>query len=165
MSTQLVIEGVQPPPPPKRTPELELQAVVDYITRNKLWSDTPAEQVAQQIVEELRTGMDGYELAKELESSQWWEICTQDVEDLDGVESAIRDALRQARKQWALEWNIQPPLANGTRVKFIHGTGVVAGVSEYDGAVYRIKKDGCTMEGRFSLVNFEDATAVEGGAA
>lgn len=162
---QATIEGVQPPPAPSRTPKLVLAAVLDYVTRHKLWGDTPAEDVAEQIAEELAPGMDGYELAKALDENQFWDISTEDVQDLDGVGGAVRESLRQARKQWALEWNIQPQHPIGTRVKFYRGTGVIAGVSEYEGAVYLVKKDGCTQEGRHSLVNFEDAVALSAEVA
>lgn len=163
--TQTTIEGVQPPPPPRRTRELVEKAVLDFVTSQKLWSNEPAEEVAEQIAEELTSGMNGYELARALDDHQCWSIDAQDVENLDCVDGVVRDALRQARKQWAREWNIQPPHPMGTRVKFTHGTGVIAGVSAFDGAVYLVKRDGCTQEGRHSLVNFEDAIAPEGGAA
>lgn len=158
---QTTIEGVQPPPAPTRTPDFVMQAVLDYVTRNQLWSDKPAQEVAEHICEELYAGANGYDLAKALDNNHYWQISVQDVEDLDGVETAVRQALREARKQWALEWNIQPPHQNGTRVKFRHGTGVIAGVSDFDGATYLVKKDGCTQEGQFSLVPFEEAVALE----
>lgn len=158
---QTTIEGVQPPPAPTRTPALVMQAVLDYITSHELWTDTAPEQVAKQICAELSNGMDGYELAKALDDHQCWTISQQDVQDLGGIDGAVRSAISQARKQWAQEWNIQPPHPVGTRVKFRSGTGVIASVAEHDGAVYYVKKDGCTMDGWFNLVNFEDAIALD----
>ena len=38
--------------------------------------------------------------------------------------------------------------------------GEITGISEYDGATYLVRENGCTDEGRRLLVRFEDARAL-----
>lgn len=152
---QTVIEGVTPPPAPKRTEAMAKAAVLAYISRHSLdWGD--AGKAASDIAKEFRDGMDGYELAKHLERYCYWDdLSLQDAEDLDGVSLVIRDAEEAARKAWVAEWGIQPPLPVGTHIK----QGVIAGVDEYGAARYTVKEHGCTQDGRHLIVKFEDAAA------
>ena len=101
--------------------------------------------------------MDGYQLARELERWASWDITMRDAEELDSMSSIVGRLHQAAEKQWALENNIQPPLPVGTRIQ----RGVIEGVSEHMAARYLVKEDGCTQAGRFLLVRFEDARAVE----
>jgi hypothetical protein len=159
--TQLVIDGVQPPPPPAfGKPEI-IKALVAHIETAKLWPDTPAEESAADIASQWHPGIDGYELAKNLDNHCGWFIDAEVVDQLDNIDMVIRAAQREARKAWAKAWNIQPPHPVGTKVKSPHAKGVIAGVCDYMGATYLIKEDGCTQEGRHLLVKFEDVTPVE----
>lgn len=156
MNTQTVIEGVVPPPAPKRTPAMVKEAVLAYIKRHNLdWGDDP-EQAAEDISNEWYWGIDGYQLAKDLDTGCGWIISTQDVEDLDNITSVVQDAEEQARKAWVAEWDIKPPLPIGTRI----AEGVIAGINKYNAARYDVKQNGCTVEGRFLLIKFEDAKEV-----
>ncbi len=156
MNTQTVIEGVTPPPPPKRTPALVKEAVLAYIKRHKLdWGDP--EEAAEDISEEWHWGIDGYQLAKDLDTCCGWSITTQDVEDLDCITSVVQEAEEQARKEWVAKWDIKPALAIGTRI----AEGVIVGINEYNAARYDVKETGCTVEGRTLLIKFEHAQAVE----
>jgi hypothetical protein len=156
MSTQTVIEGVVPPPAPKRTPEMVRAAVLAYIERHSLneWG-TPAD-AARDIADAWHNGMDGYALAKKLEDDyHWGDLCLQDAEDLDSIGSVVREAEGEARKAWVAEWDIKPPLPVGTSIM----RGVIASVCEYEAATYLVKEHGCTQQGRHLLVRFEDAKA------
>lgn len=156
MSVQTVIEGVVPPPAPKRTTEMVEAAVKEYIERHSLnnWG-VPAD-AARDIADAWRYGMDGYELAKSLENDYGWgDLCLQDAEDLDSIDSVVRDAEEQARKEWVSQWNINPPFPVGTHIS----RGVIASVCEYMSATYLVKEYGCNMDGRHLVVKFEDAKA------
>lgn len=157
MNTQTVIEGVTPPPAPKRTDAMVKAAVLAYIGRHGFeWCDGDVDQAAADIASEYHDGMDGYQLAKTLEADCYWgELGLQDAEDLDGISSAVHDAEEAARKAWAAEWNIQPALPIGAQIK----QGVIAGVYEYGAACYKVKAHGCTQDGRL-IVKFEDAQGV-----
>lgn len=156
MNTQTVIKGVTPPPAPKRTDALVKAAVLDYIARHGFdWGD--ADQAAADIANEWHNGMDGYQLAKTLEADCYWgDLSLQDAEDLDGVSFVVRDAEESARKAWAAEWDIQPPLPVGARIQ----QGVIAGVYEYGAAQYMVKANGCTQDRRHLIIKFEDAQEV-----
>ncbi len=158
MNTQTVIEGVTPPPPPKRTQEMIEAAVSAYIQRHSLnnWG-TPAD-AARDIAKAWHYGMDGYGLAKSLESYYGWgDLCLQDAEDLDSIGSVVRDAEELARKEWAAEWDIKPPFPIGTPIQ----RGHIAGIYEYGAAQYLVKEYGCTQDGRHLIVKFEDAYVTE----
>lgn len=100
--------------------------------------------------------MDGYELARELDRRHGWDLRRNDVDELDNMESLVRAQLEAAEKAWVTEHQIAPTLPVGTRIK----QGVIAGVSEYLAARYKVKEDGDTDASRFLLVKFEDAVAV-----
>jgi len=100
--------------------------------------------------------MDGYELAKELDSRYGWMPTAQDVETLDCFCSEVREAHRQACIAWARDNSVQPPLPIGTMTT----RGEITGISEHDGATYLIRENGCTQDGRFLMVRFEDARPV-----
>lgn len=99
--------------------------------------------------------MDGYELAKALERRFCWDIRVEDVSDLDAMDCAVRAKLADAEKEWVARENITPKLQPGTAIK----RGVIAGVSDYGAAMYKVKEHGCTNPSRHLLVRFEDAEA------
>ena len=100
--------------------------------------------------------MDGYQLAKALDSECGWFPSVDDVETLDCFGGELREAHRQACIAWARDNNVQPPLPIGTMTT----RGEITGISEHDGATYLIRENGCTQEGRFLMVRFEDARPV-----
>ena len=152
--TQTVIEGVAPPPAPRRDKAMVLAAVRSYIElhANGDWGDL--DQAASDIANAWHYGMDGYELAKALESSyHWYGLCFDDAEILDGISDVVRKAEETARKAWANEWDIKPPLPIGTVIT----QGTIVALNEYSAAAYNVKQNGCTQDGRFLIVKFEDA--------
>ncbi len=110
---------------------------------------------AETIAEHYRHPMDGYELARELDRYADWDLTMPDVEELDCLSSIVSDLHHQAEKKWVRENDIQPPLPIGTRIE----QGVIHSVCDYSAAKYRVKEDGCTQDGRFLLIRFEDAVA------
>ena len=159
-TVQTIIPGVQPPPPPAfGKPEI-IKALIAHIEKKKLWPDTSSEECAAEIASQWHSGIDGYELAKNLDSYCGWSPDAEDVDQLDDIGMVISTAQKEARKDWAKAWNIQPPHPIGTKVKSPRAKGVIAGVSEYMGATYLIKEDGCKQEGRHLLVKFEDVELV-----
>lgn len=123
-----------------------------------------AEIVAQQlgnpagdyhIAEKYAYGMDGFELAKDLDRYCGWNISAANVETLDGMEGEVDTIHKKVCEQWVIDNDIQPPLPVGAEIK----EGVIAGIYEHDPATYQVKLHGCTEEGRHRLIKFEDAVA------
>lgn len=141
---------------PKMTKEL-IAATAAAFCKREGWD---ADQ-ADDLVSVCRNAhMDGYELAKELDSMCGWMPTAQDVETLDNFGSELREAHRQACIAWARDNNIQPPLPIGT----ITTRGEITGVSDHDGATYLIREHGETNDGRRLLVKFEDARPAKAAA-
>jgi hypothetical protein len=160
--SQTIINGVQPPPPPKFGNAEVIEALMRFIEENRHWGGHPVDQVAAEIAKHWHPMIDGYELAKALEQYEGWDIDAQDVEVLDLIDlKVIRRAEVAARNEWAKAWNIQPPHPIGTKVKTPYNTtGVIAGVYEHQGATYLVKEDGCKQDGRHILIKFEDVELV-----
>lgn len=138
------------PERPKITDEIVLAAARTIAAR----IDADAETIAKH----YRHPMDGYELARELERYAFWDVDRDTMEQLDDMEWEVRRLHEEACRNWAAENNILPKLPAGTVIK----RGTIAGVSEHSVAMYRVKEHGCTQEGRYLLVNFEDAEREHG---
>lgn len=107
------------------------------------------------IVKFYRNNMDGYKLAKRLESYAGWDITVSDVDALDCIDSMVHDILRLAGLQWEKECDIQPPLPVGTMTT----RGEITGIYEHEAACYLIRENGETNESRRLIMRFEDARA------
>lgn len=140
---------------PKITRELIAAAAATFCARNG-WDA----QEAEDLVRVARAYMDGYELAKALDSECGWSPTAQDVDTLDMFSHEINEAHRQACAAWAREQNVQPPLPVGTMTT----RGEITGISSYSPASYEIRKPGDTEPTRRYIVPFEDAKAVDGAA-
>jgi hypothetical protein len=110
---------------------------------------------ADTIAEHYSHPMDGYELARELDRRAGWDLTMSDVEELDCMSGIVDAHYRAAEKKWFEENDIQPTLPNGTRIK----EGVISGICQHSPARYLVKENGCTQDGRWLLVKFEDAVA------
>lgn len=139
---------------PTMTKELLAATAAAFCERNG-WDADQAEDLAKVCRHGGR--MDGYEMAKELDTYHGWLITAEDVETLDCFSSELREAHRQACIAWARDYNVQPPLPIGTMTT----RGEITGISEYDGATYLVRENGCADESRRLLVRFEDARPVE----
>jgi hypothetical protein len=92
---QLVIHGVQPPPPPSfEKPEI-IKALVTHIEDGLLWADSPAEESAADIANHWCNGIEGYDLAKKLENHCGWTPTADDVEQLDIIGSIFSPKNRE----------------------------------------------------------------------
>lgn len=136
---------------PKVTKDMIAEAAMILAADNG-WDEDQAADIAKV----YRSHMDGYELAKALESSCWWSISVMDVETLDCMDDTVREIHRAACKVWAQEHNIQPPLPIGA----ITTKGEITGIYEHDAACYLIREPGETNDSRKLIVRFEDARAI-----
>lgn len=134
---------------PKLTKELIAATAAAFCERNG-WDADQAADLARVC---RSSHMDGYELAKELDSMCGWMPTAQDVETLDNFGCDLREALRQACIAWARDNNVQPPLPIGTMTT----RGEITGIYAHDGACYEIRKPGDTEPTRRYIVRFEDA--------
>lgn len=107
----------------------------------------------ESILAEYSYPMDGYELAKNLDRWHSWDATRDDVDNLDEIDCKVERMLRAAEKEWGQAFPMDPPFPVGTRIT----RGVIDHIYEHKPAVYAVKEDGCTREGRFLLIKFEDA--------
>lgn len=135
---------------PKISHEMIAQTVQKLAAENG-WDADHAADVAK----EYRPYMDGYELAKELESRHYWDISVMDVDALDCMDSEVREIHRAACAVWVKENDIQPPLPIGTMTT----RGEITGIYEHNAAYYQIRENGETNDSRRLIVRFEDARA------
>lgn len=134
---------------PKITPELIATTAATFCVSNG-WDADQASDLARVC---RGAHMDGYELAKELDSVCGWMPTAQDVETLDNFGSEVREVHRKVCIAWALENNIQPPLPVGTMTT----QGEITGIYAHDAACYEIQRPGDTEPSRRYIVRFEDA--------
>ena len=137
---------------PKITHEMVLAAAQNLALENK-WDAVKAGELA----DVYEAHMDGYELAKELESSYSWDISVMDVEALDYMDCEVRNIHLAACLTWVRESDIQPPLPIGTMTT----RGEITGISTHGAAEYLIRENGETNESRRLIVRFEDAQGCE----
>lgn len=146
------------PPPPALSEDITKRAAREFYADNDLEAFGEVEQVAEDLCTQFYMGIDGYELASRLDLNRnWFGVCAQTVEVLDSFTSKVGEVLREERKKWALDNNIQPPHAVGTRITI----GTITGICTHAPATYLVKEDGCTDPNRSRLVRFEDADTVE----
>ncbi len=107
----------------------------------------------------------GFELAKEFDD-KGYSPDLQLVEILDGVDSSIRDLVREAVKQWVIDDNIKPQFEMDTTVMVKYGFKKVEGIitghypetAEYKVA---IPSEGMSIETtRRAVIKYENAEAV-----
>lgn len=96
---------------------------------------------------------DSYEMAKDIEKESSCDICRDDLDTIEELMYSVEKAQEQLVKKWFEENNIQAPYPVGTRITH----GLIAGIYEYEPAVYKVKIDGCTDNSRYRLIRFEDA--------
>lgn len=144
------------PPRPAVTREMVVEAATKLAQR-ECWDESQVADLAYV----YEPHMDGYELAKALESDCLWDIDVSDVEALDSMFHEVQRVHEKACVAWVQEHNIQPPLPVGTMTT----RGEIAGVYEHGPAMYRVRAHGETNDKRFLLVKFEDAVPENTGSA
>lgn len=141
------------PQPPGITPELTMRAARWLVSRFAIPS-SDLEASARDIARAFRPGMDGYALARALETGAGWAaITTEIVNDLDAMSAVVQQELVMARRNWVRENNIQPPLPEGAELV----QGQIVGVYEFAPATYRVRERCSHANSRHILVPFEDA--------
>lgn len=158
--------------PTRLTDEMRLAAALETAKEVKRdcfdLREEDTNELAVQIASQARHAhMDGYELAKQLDSRCGWSPDTVMVEALDNWSSNARRELEKAQKAWRDETNPQPAFNVGDRVKTNRGkTGVVTDTNyQYGIAQYLMKEDGDEMADgpsqRRTVINYEDAQAAD----
>lgn len=140
----------QYPPRPFVTPDVVLAAATELA--NKWEFDFTPQQIA--LVYSHR--MDGYELAKLLDTELDCEICTNDVDMLDEMQHLVDQHLLKLEKEWFAANNIQPPYPVGTVINY----GVIDGIYEHRPATYLVKETHTKRPNSRLLVLWEDALTV-----
>jgi hypothetical protein len=89
---------------------------------------------------------DGYELAKRLDSSCYWDCDLMMAEELDNWAANCRNEIERAEKAWFEATKPEPPFPVGTRVQARNGvetiTGTIDEIYTHGVARYCIKQDG-----------------------
>lgn len=145
--------------PPRPTATLDIKLEAARIVAQQL-GDADAATIA----EHYSLGMDGYRLAKELDTMAFWDCTRDDVDVLDEMDSLVREAVAKAEMQWAAEHGIQPPLPVGARIRWACSTGTITDIYEHAAASYLVKIDGYddSRGNRRAIVKFEDAQECTG---
>lgn len=107
---------------------------------------------------ELGPHTDGFEMAKRLETRAGWDCNFAMAEVLDGWGYECGREIEAEERRWAERNDVQPPLADGTRIMFAprDERGVIESVSTYGVARFLVRVDGEADNTR-RLVRFEDA--------
>jgi len=140
-------------PRPKLTDEMVRAAALKVVPKIVGNDPDEMETCVESLARVYRWPMDGYELAKDLERYEGWDLERSDIDELDNMDHFVSTAQRQAEKEWFAANPVEPPLPVGTRIM----QGVIAGIYEHQPAYYRVKETGCTNDSRFLLIKFEDA--------
>ncbi len=113
-------------------------------------------RLATHLADIYHDGMNGYELARELERTFSWEyIDPMFVSDIDAMSCHVRTIHQNVCHTWVKEHNIQPPLPIGTQIK----EGEITAVSDHMPAYYEVREPDQDDSKGISrrLIRFEDA--------
>lgn len=144
---QTPIPGIEAPPRPKISAQNIREAA------ERIAKDIGQHDGVDDLVSAYEPYEDGYKLGRRLEDDYYWEVDASIISDLDNMDSIVLRLNEADQKRWAEEYKIKPPLPNGMEIK----EGVIVCVCSYAPASYRVKQTGCTQDGRFLIIKFEDA--------
>lgn len=124
-----------------------------------------AAEAVEDIARAARMGMDGYEIAKALESEHGWDCNFEMSEILDGFSSMAQSVVTQLEREWVEAYRVEPPLPIGERIVLDNGYdveyGTIDGIYEYGPARYTVVIEGDPKAygpGRSRrIVKYEDA--------
>ena len=139
---------ITPPPRPK-VDQTIIASAANLLCQQHGWPNEHACDIAAA----YRSHLDGYELAKALESDHSWDINAETVAQLDDMSHLVRSALRDACITWAKTYAIAPPHPVGTMTT----RGEITGISDHEPATYLIRQHGETNPNRSLLIAFEQA--------
>ncbi len=142
------------PPRPTATQEMILAAA--QVVAQKIDAD------AATIAQYYRHGMDGYDLAKELDKHAYWDTSREDMEALDEVDYLVSRALYKAELDWFFGNNIEPPLPLNSKIVcgVRQEVGTITGIYKYKPGYYQVKPEGQDDKltgGMRWIIKFEEA--------
>lgn len=121
--------------------------------------DFQREAAISDLVQYGQLYMDGYHLAKKLDSYANWDCDLIMAEELDGFSALLSSALKDAQREWVKRCVITPPFPVGTAVIARWGgediKGTIDEIPENGLAEYYVKRDGELGSTR-AVVRFED---------
>lgn len=156
------------PRPTKLTPEMRFAVahrVAEDLARDGCIERDEIGDAAEQIAQEGHLGIDGYELARALDSRCYWSPDARMVELLDGFTGYAMAAVEDAEKAWAETTHLDPPYPVGTRVQLSRGRiGTITGIYDHGPSKYLVAIEGdghCSpdQKGR-AIINFEDVAVL-----
>ena len=126
----------------------------DGVVRWADHSSINAARLANDIVSQYSTHMDGYGLAKGLDSHCGYQPDTEMVRALDSMSSHVDDIYKKEILEWMVECNITPPFPEQTAITI----GLITGISTYDHACYEVLRKGDSKDSIERLIiPFENA--------
>lgn len=147
------------PPRPECTAEIIRVAALEFSQANPgIQEEMGTDEIAADLAKHCYRFNDGYELARNLEEYEGWDIDTITVGLLDSFDSYLSKHIKFLEEKWQQDNDIKPPFAIGTIVQCRHGgtsTGEISGISRYSVAAYEIKIPGEPENSR-AIVKFED---------
>ncbi|EPP5809476.1 hypothetical protein ACUT0J_001821 [Vibrio vulnificus] len=165
MNTLYNANGEQIPPRPSLTEEMKKEGALKAVKSGHLSrvEEDDAEKFSSDIAKHHYNGIDAYDLAKQMETFSDWDVDSMFVDDMEQVDSYIREVLRNAINDWARVYEPVPPFELGTELQVyslstsIHG-GFVDGICQHTPATYLVKMhDRAEDDTSRRLVKFEDA--------
>ena len=105
------------------------------VTAAKIFGEQISDVTTEEIAACFNEYMDGFELAKLLESFTGCELDFEDTEVLNQMIHYASGTLHEAEKQWVIDFDIKPPHPVGTMTT----KGVIDGICQYSPACYLIK--------------------------
>lgn len=152
--------------PNRLTPEMSLRAaqrVMASMASSGIIKESEIEGYAIDLAKHGDLHMDGYAIAKALDSRCYWDCDLQMAEELDMFSSEAEAEITDAQKAWAERNSIVPQFDVGTRVWLPKSgeSGEITGIYEYGVAKFLVKMDGGKdtepPHNARRIVNFEDA--------
>ena len=119
------------------------------------------EQVASDICDHYYPHIDSYDLAKKMEDSGY-DVDRDFVEDMEQIDTYIKNSHSKAVNDWAEQCEPQPPLEVGAELKISswegNEVGVIEGIYEHTPACYLVKlKNQDESDTSRRIIKFEDA--------
>lgn len=135
------------------------RAIVADLLKEGLLEPDEADASAADLAKYGSNERDGYQLAKKLDNSAYWDCDMAMAEALDNAASYFHAEIEASEREWAERNNITPPLPVGARVAARWGgeeiTGTIESIASHGVAQYVIRCDGSAKKG-MPVVRFED---------
>ena len=137
---------IDPPPRPCRFEKSLMLEVAEKLALD-VGDDASAEEIAEAMNDS--SSLDGYEIARFLESNYCWDVDADTVATLDGATSMLFFAHREKVAQWVKRFNVTVPFAVGQRVVADSGERGVIRRVDPEHAECTVAIDGKKAEGGY----------------